>query len=188
MLDFAPHTIDNSQPLDGKYEQAGASEVAISIDTTRKKLYRQRSPKETYFNKIVTAGETNKNFGRVFQKQDLIKQLQDQLTGMKTRMGRGGQLNNEKNMSQIRCPENTYQQAYPQIVKARHMKLEALDGSENKAIDGNRNEARVTFQETGKDTELFKPRRAVVAKSYDFTTGAESGGSSMRTRNRFDNS
>ena len=40
MLDFAPHTIDNSQPLEGKYEQAGASEVAISIDTTRKKLYR----------------------------------------------------------------------------------------------------------------------------------------------------
>ena len=40
LLDFAPHTIDNSQPLDGKYEQAGASEVAISIDTTRKKLYR----------------------------------------------------------------------------------------------------------------------------------------------------
>ena len=42
---------------------------------------------------------------------------------MKTSMGRGGALNNEKNMSQIRCADQTYQKAFPEVVKARHIKL-----------------------------------------------------------------
>ena len=86
-------------------------------------------------------------------------------------MGRGGPLNNEKNMSQIRCPNNTYQQAYPQIVKARHMKLD-LNAS------GKDNEARMTkYNATNKnDLDMFKPRRAAVAKSFDFTVSDSSGG------------
>ena len=89
-------------------------------------------------------------------------------------MGRGGQLNNEKNMSQIRCFDNTYQTAYPQIVKARHIKL--AFGAENKAKDEGNNEARVSaYRATKNDHDLFKPRRAAVAKSFDFTVSDRSG-------------
>ena len=49
---------------------------------------------------------------------------------MKTKMGRGGPLNNEKNMSAIRCVDNTYQKTIPHIVKARHLKL-ALGSTDN---------------------------------------------------------
>ena len=42
-------------------------------------------------------------------------------------MGRGGSLNNEKNMSQIRCVEDTYMKASPNMVRTRHMKLSPQD-------------------------------------------------------------
>ena len=93
---------------------------------------------------------------------------------MKTKMGRGGRLNNEKNMSQIRCVDNTYQQMYPNIVKARHIKLAFGDktntnyGKKDNEAASNRN-----------DLDMFKPRRAAVTKSYDFTSN-----SGMRTRNQ----
>jgi len=37
---------------------------------------------------------------------------------------------NEKNKSQIRCKGNTYNQPYPQIVRARHVKL-AVDHNDD---------------------------------------------------------
>ena len=64
-VDFAPLTIDNSQPVDGKLEPTG-DKSAIPQQIYQKKMYRQWSPKETYFNKIVTAGETNSGFGSMF--------------------------------------------------------------------------------------------------------------------------
>ena len=73
VVDFAPMTIDNSQPVDAKFEKSEAAEQLISLDTKGKKMFRERSPKETYFNKIVTAGQTSSSFGSMYQKQDLIK-------------------------------------------------------------------------------------------------------------------
>ena len=72
VVDFAPMTIDNSQPVDAKFEEPEAEHL-ISLDTKGKKMFRERSPKETYFNKIVTAGQTSSSFGSMYQKQDLIK-------------------------------------------------------------------------------------------------------------------
>ena len=65
VADFAPLTIDNSQPVDGRRETEGDLQ-AISLNKYGKKMYRQRSPKEKYFNKIVTAGETHNSFGNMF--------------------------------------------------------------------------------------------------------------------------
>ena len=50
---------------------------------------------------------------------------QEKLEQMKTRVGRGGPLNNQKNISQIRCPANSNRAAVqnPQVIKARHVKL-----------------------------------------------------------------
>ena len=53
---------------------------------------------------------------------------------MKTSMGRGGALNNEKNMSQIRCVEDTYMKASPNMVRTRHMKLNPQDQKNIAAI------------------------------------------------------
>ena len=53
---------------------------------------------------------------------------------MKTKMGRGGRLNNEKNMSAIRCEDDTYQNAYPKIVKARYHKPLALGSTDEISI------------------------------------------------------
>lgn len=65
VVDFAPLTIDNSQPVDGRRETEGDLQV-LSLNKHGKKMYRQRSPKENYFNKIVTAGETHSSFGNMF--------------------------------------------------------------------------------------------------------------------------
>lgn len=53
---------------------------------------------------------------------------------MKTSMGRGGALNNEKNMSQIRCVEDTYMKASPNMVRTRHMKLNPQDTKNTAAL------------------------------------------------------
>ena len=53
---------------------------------------------------------------------------------MKTSMGRGGALNNEKNMSQIRCVEDTYMKASPNMVRTRHMKLNPQEQKNTAAI------------------------------------------------------
>ena len=78
-------------------------------------MFRDLSPTERFFEKLVTGGSSKSQLGYVNRKHDLIKQLQDKLQQMKTKVGRGGKLNNAKNMSQIRCHENTYNQPYPQI-------------------------------------------------------------------------
>ena len=87
-------------------------------------MFRKRSPKERYFEQIVS-GQTgcSSELGDIHRKQDMIQQLQDKLT-MMIPGGRRTINNNEKNRSQIKCAEiNTYVKPYPQIVKARHMKL-----------------------------------------------------------------
>ena len=118
-----PHVIiDDSQP-NGEDE-----EVQVSFSAERKKMYRKRSPKERYFEKVVT-GQTgcSSELGDIHRKQDMIQQLQDKLT-MMIPGGRRAMNNNEKNRSQIKCAEiNTYVRPYPKIVKARHMKL-SVDG------------------------------------------------------------
>ena len=47
-------------------------------------------------------------------------------------MGRGGALNNEKNMSQIRCVEDTYMKPSPNMVRTRHIQLNPQDQKDNK--------------------------------------------------------
>lgn len=84
----------------------------------------------------MTTGSPNckSELGDIHKKHDMIKQLQEKLNQMKPSVGRGGVLNNEKNMSQIRCMANTYQKAYPQMVKARHMQLSFDDNNDDQRL------------------------------------------------------
>ena len=67
-------------------------------------MYRNTSPKERYFDKLVFRNTANKSqISDINKRSDMIKQLQDKLTSFKTKCGRGGALNNEKNVSSIRC-------------------------------------------------------------------------------------
>ena len=73
----------------------------------------------------MTGGQRPREQGDVERKHDMIMQMQEKLEQMKTRVGRGGPLNNQKNISQIRCPANSNRAAVqnPQVIKARHVKL-----------------------------------------------------------------
>ena len=42
---------------------------------------------------------------------------------MKAKVNKGGAITNEKNMSSLRCQENTYQKPYSKVIKSRHRKL-----------------------------------------------------------------
>ena len=46
--------------------------------------------------------DTSPEQSTVIEKKNTIKQLQDQLNENKSKVGRGGKLNNEKNMSSLR--------------------------------------------------------------------------------------
>jgi hypothetical protein len=75
---------------------------------------------------------------------------------MKTKMGRGGNLNNQKNMSTIRCQEETYSKPYPKVVKARHMKLEI----------GGRGNRDSSFEGIQRRSSL---KKVVVGTAFDLT-------------------
>lgn len=100
-------------------------------------MYRDLSPKERYFEKLINRNSENKTELRAINKRsDMIKQLQDKLTAVKTKTGRGGSLTNEKNVSQIRCRDRNQLKPYPNVIKARHMMLsldreEVLDDAAN---------------------------------------------------------
>ena len=118
--------IDNSQPV-------GDNDNEMSIDSARKKMYRDVSPKEKHFAQL-TRGPNNLNnseLGNINKKHDMIKQLQDKLSLMKQDKGQRHS-NNSKNVSSIRCKDNTYIKPYPQMIRARHMKLMPAKKSGNK--------------------------------------------------------
>ena len=73
-IDFAPLIIDNSQPI-------GNDDTEVSIDSAglKRSLYRDQSPKEKYFDQLVTDGKSNSRsaLDHVNDKQDMIKQLQE---------------------------------------------------------------------------------------------------------------
>ena len=86
-------------------------------------MFRDHSPKERYFKQMTTGNLCRSELGDINKKQDMIQQLQDRLLDMKTKVGRGGKLDNQKNASAMRCVKNTYNRPMPQMIKARHMKL-----------------------------------------------------------------
>ena len=85
-------------------------------------------------------------------------------------------------MSQIRCVDNTYQKPFPNVVRARHTKLQVGGGGAGHNSKSHRmskgyhsmkteesaiNEAKLN-RDVPKNEDLFKPRRAIT-KSFDFT-------------------
>lgn len=96
----------------------------MSQDSANNRMYRETSPKDKYFDQLINRKFGNKSeLGDINRRSDMIKQLQEKLTAMKTKMGRGGSLTNEKNISQIRVRDVGQSKPYPSVVKARHMKL-----------------------------------------------------------------
>ena len=64
--EFTPVIIDNSNPIENDCDY-------ISIDATRKKMFRDRSPKENYFDQIVTGGQCKSELDDIYKRQDMIK-------------------------------------------------------------------------------------------------------------------
>ena len=67
LSDFAPVIIDGSQPIDDDLE--------VSHQEARKKMFREKSPKETYFEHLTSTGGKRSELGMISQKHDMIKQL-----------------------------------------------------------------------------------------------------------------
>ena len=59
--------IDGSQPIDDDLE--------VSHEDARKKMFREKSPKETYFEHMSSTGGNRNGLGMISQKHDMIKQL-----------------------------------------------------------------------------------------------------------------
>mmetsp|Transcript_12825 Transcript_12825/g.17270 ORF Transcript_12825/g.17270 Transcript_12825/m.17270 type:complete len:91 (-) Transcript_12825:1244-1516(-) len=90
---MSPVIFDDSQPH-GEDE-----DVQVSYSAERKKMYRKRSPKERYFEKLVTGNsKCSSELGDIHRKQDMILQLQEKL-GQMIPGGRRHINNNEKNRS-----------------------------------------------------------------------------------------
>ena len=66
LSEFTPVIIDNSNPIEN-------DPATVTIDDTRKKMFRDRSPTEHYFDKLVTGGQCKSELDDIYKKQDMIK-------------------------------------------------------------------------------------------------------------------